>query len=206
MKQRLVFAALLVGALQATMAGSAAADGVASRTDPRANRFVPSTVTAFQQTEEDRGHRYRFMGRLLGTAFSDRVRVGGEIELGKYETMLAGLPGIQVKSYDLRGVMQVILWPNRLSPYFGAAVGVNVLRLDDDAIESVITTMKIDNFGIALGGQAFVGIQLPIAPDVSLFTEARAGAVFDVIDPASVEMGVRGLDGYSGMTGLRMRF
>jgi hypothetical protein len=201
-KRRLFVAALIVGALQVPTARSAAAGELASG----ASRFAATTATAFQQTEEDRGHRYRFMGRLLGTAFADRVRVGGEIELGKYETMLAGLPGIQVKSYDLRGVMQVILWPNHLSPYFGGAVGVHVIRLDDDAIESVITSMKIDNFGIALGGQAFVGIQLPITPDVSLFTEARAGAVFDVIDPASVEMGVRGLDGYSGMTGLRMRF
>ena len=31
-------------------------------------------------------------------------------------------------------------------------------------------------------------------------------SVFDVIDPASVEMGIGGLDGYSGMTGLRMSF
>jgi hypothetical protein len=193
--RRGLVAVLVLGALS-SLPTSAGADSYASS----------GPGSSFAMSEEDRGHRYRFMGQLLGTAYSDRLLIGGEIELGKYETILAGMPGIQVKSYNLRGVVQVVAWPDRLSPYIGGAVGVNVLRLDEDAVESVISSVEIDNFGISLGGVAFVGIQLPISRDLSLFTEARVGALFDVIDPASVEMGIGGLDGYSGMTGLRMRF
>ena len=231
--RRWIVVVLVFVALLAAMPMSAGADTYAS-----------GDVVNFAPRGEDQGHKYRFMGRLLGAAYSDHLLLGGEIELAKYETMLAGMPGIQVKSYNLIGevqrvdtdpldsliesgfvpvvaslgvgprgesynlnaVVQVVAWPDQLSPYIGGAVGVNVLRLDEDALESVISSVKIDNFGISLGGVAFVGIQLPITADVSLFTEARAGALFDVIDPASVEMGVGGLDGYSGMTGLRMRF
>ena len=174
-------------------------------TSARAEPFANADAAVAPQGR-DQGHRYRFIGRLLGTAYADHLLIGGEIELGKYETMLGGLPGIQVKSYNLRGVVQVVAWPDRLSPYFGGAVGVNVLRLDNDAIESVLSDMKVDNFGISLGGLAFVGIQLPISRGVSLFTEGRVGALFDVIDPADVQMGIGGLDGYSAITGVRMRF
>lgn len=170
-----------------------------------AETFVSGGAGLISQADDDRGHRYQFI-QLLGTGYSDHVRLGGELELSKYETMLAGLPAIQVKSYSLRGVLQIVAWPNQLSPYFGGAIGINVLRLDEDSIESVISSMKIDNFGISIGGVGFVGIQMPISREASLFTEARAGAVFDVIDRASVQMGIGGLDGFSGMTGLRMRF
>ena len=170
-----------------------------------AETFVSGGAALAAQADDDRGHRYQFI-QLLGTGYSDLVRLGGELELSRYETMLAGLPGIQVKSYNLRGVLQVIAWPNQLSPYFGGAFGVNVLRLDEDSIESVISSIEIDNFGISLGGVGFVGVQMPISRDLSLFTEARVGAVFNVIDRASVQMGIGGLEGYSGMTGLRMRF
>ena len=170
-----------------------------------AETFVSGGAGLISQADDDRSHRYQFI-QLLGTGYSDHVRLGGELELSKYEAMIAGLPAIEVKSYNLRGVLQIVAWPNQLSPYFGGAFGVNVLRLDEDAIESVISSMEIDNFGISLGGVGFVGIQMPISRDLSLFTEARAGAVFNVIDRASVQMGIGGLDGYSGMTGLRMRF
>lgn len=194
MMRRALVAAVVLATLSAALPISAGAQ-----------TLVSAAVGPATESAEDRGHRYRFI-QLLGSAYSDHIRLGGEIELSKYETILAGLPGIQVKSYNLRGALQIVAWPNQLSPYFGGAVGVNVLRLDDDAIESVITSMKIDNFGISLGGLAFVGIQLPVSRNLSLFTEARVGAVFDVIDEASVEMGIGGLDGYSGMTGLRLRF
>ena len=126
--------------------------------------------------------------------------------MGKYETTLAGLPPIQVKSYDLRGVVQVVAWPNRPSRYVGVAVGVNTLRLDDDAVENLISSMEIDDFGITLGGIGFVGFQIPLNDEMLLFSEARAGAVLEVIDPSSIEMGVGNLDGFSGMAGFRMRF
>jgi len=171
-----------------------------------ADMFASAGVSPSINADEDRGHEYRFMGQLLGTAYSDRLRIGGEIERAKYDTELAGLPGIQVKSYNLRGIVEFVAFPNRLSPYCGGGVGVNVLRLDDDAIENVITTMKIDNFGIALGGFAFAGLQLPITRDVLLFSEFRVGAVFDVLDKADVQMGILGLEGHSSITGLRMRF
>ena len=74
-------------------------------TGARADAATTAGIDAFAPTAEDEGHRYRFRGRLLGTAFSDRLSLGGEIEFAKYETMLAGLPGIQVKSYNLRGVV-----------------------------------------------------------------------------------------------------
>jgi len=194
--RRTIVAWTLLGTLAALAPASAFADTYASS----------DSLPLLSQHNEDEGHRYKFRGQLLGTAFSERIRVGGEIEFSKYETSLAGLPGIQVKSYNLRGVVQLVAWPNRLSPYCGGAVGVDVRRLDRDAVESVITSIEVDNFGIALGGLAFVGIQMPIAEDLSLFTEARVGAVFDVIDRSSVEMGAGSLDGYSAMTGLRMRF
>lgn len=189
---------LIVAALWATTL--VLPSGVAAQT------FAAGDVDLSSNFDEDRGHRYRFRGQLIGTAFSERVRVGGEFEIGKYETALAGLPPVQVKSYDVRGVLQVVAWPHRASPYFGVAFGVNTLRLDDDAVENLISSVKIDNFGIALGGVGFVGFQVPLARGAFLFSEGRVGAVFDVIDPASVEMGVGNLDGFSGVAGLRMRF
>jgi len=171
-----------------------------------AQTFAAGDVDLSSNFDEDQGHRYRFRGRLIGTAFSERVRVGGEFEIGKYETALAGLPPVQVKSYDVRGFLQVVAWPYRPSPYFGVAVGMNTLRLDDDAVENLISSMKVDDVGIALGGVGFVGFQVPLGRGAFLFSEGRAGAVFDVTDPASVEMGVGNLDGFSGIAGLRMRF
>jgi len=193
--RRALVAALLTGVLVAAMPLGA-----------RADMFASGGISPSIYADEDRGHQYRFMHHLLGTAYSGRIRIGGEIELAKYDTELAGLPGIQVKSYNLRGLVEFVAFPNRLSPYWGGGVGVNVMRLDDDAIENVITTMEIDNFGIALGGFAFAGLQVPISRDVLLFTEFRIGAVFDVLDKADVQMGVLGLEGHSGITGLRMRF
>ena len=78
--------------------------------------------------------------------------------------------------------------------------------LDDEAVENLISSMKIDDFGITLGGLGFVGFQFPVSGDTFLFSEARVGGVLDVIDPSSIEMGVGSLDGFSGMAGLRMRF
>lgn len=171
-----------------------------------AETFVAGDLNVAPYLDEDRGHRYHFRGQLIATAFSERIRIGGEFEVAKYETTLAGLPPIQVKSYDLRGVVQVVAWPNRASPYVGVAVGVNTLRLDDDAVENLISSMKIDDFGISLGGIGFVGFQFPLSDDMLLFSEARAGAVLEVIDPSSIEMGVGNLDGFSGVAGFRMRF
>ena len=171
-----------------------------------ADTFAAGDFRVTPGFDEDRGHRYRFRGQLLGTAFSERLRIGGEFEVGKYETMLAGLPPVQVKSYDVRAVVQVVAWPHRPSPYVGVAVGVNTLRLDDEAVENLISSMNIDDFGIALGGLGFVGFQFPLSDDTFFFSEARVGGVLDVIDPSSLEMGGGNLDGVSGMAGLRMRF
>ena len=161
---------------------------------------------AFAPSDDDIGHRYKFLGRSLVSAFGDRLEIGAEIELSKYSTMLAGLPGIQVKSYNIRTVLLFVPWPDRVSPYVGTGLGVDVMRLDDDMVESVIQQMRVDNFGIRMGGVSFLGIQLPVARDAVLFAEGRAAAAFQVIDATDVEMGAGIFEGVGAIAGLRMRF
>ena len=161
---------------------------------------------AFAPKDDDIGHRYKFLGRSLVNAYDDRIFLGAEIELSKYSTMLAGLPGIQVKSYNIRTVLQIVPWPDRISPYFGAGLGVDVMRLDEDMVESVIQGMRVDNFGIRMGGVGFVGLQIPMSSGITLFAEGRAAAAFQVIDEPDVEMGAGIFDGVGAIGGLRMRF
>jgi hypothetical protein len=70
----------------------------------------------------------------------------------------------------------------------------------------VISNYHVDKFGIAIGGVGFVGVQLPIAEDVTLYAEGRAAASFDLFSAADVEMGAGIYDGFGGLAGLRMRF
>ena len=206
--RRALVAATLVAAtfLLALRPSDVRADVYAGATGTGLAPTHHTPLSGFAPKEDDQGHRYRFIGRMLGTAYTDRLRLGAEVELSKYETMLAGLPGIQVKSYNIRAVLQIIPFPDQLSPYVGAGLGVDVMRLDDDMVESVITNYQIDKFGIAMGGVGFVGVQLPVNEYVTLFAEGRAAGAFEVFDAADVEMGAGIYDGYGGIAGLRMRF
>jgi hypothetical protein len=162
--------------------------------------------TAFVHEDADQGHEYRFVGQMLGTAYADRLRLGAEIELSNYDTELAGLPGIQVKSYNIRARLRVVPFPNSFSPYCGAGLGIDILRFNEDQIESVISDYRVDKFGLAIGGVGFVGVQLPISGNVTLYAEGRAAAAFDLFSAADVEMGGGIYEGFGGMAGLRMRF
>lgn len=169
--------------------------------------FAPVAILgAFAPNDDDIGHRYKFLGRSLETSFGDRLFIGAEIELSKYSTMLAGLPGVQIKSYNIRTVLQFVPFPDHISPYVGTGLGVDVMRLDDDMVESVIQQIRVDNFGIRMAGVSFIGIQLPVADGLLLYAEGRAAAAFQVIDAPDVEMGQGIFEGVGGVAGLRMRF
>jgi len=197
------FALLLGSSVAAT---DARADVYASTTNfaNAPTHYIPGT--GFVAKGEDQGHRYRFIGQMLGTAYADRVRLGAEIELSKYEAELAGLPAIQVKSYNIRALLQFVFFPNQLSPYCGGGLGVEVMRFDDDQVESVISRYQVDKFGIAMGGVGFIGVQLPVTENVTLYAEGRASAAFQLFSAADVEMGAGIYDGLGGLAGLRMRF
>lgn len=196
MRRALVVLAMATAAIAAVPA-TAGADG-----------FTPTPVTPedYEDLVDDLGHKYKFKGRALGSAFSEHLQYGGAMEFSKYETDLVGLPGIQIKSYDFRGEFRLVAFPNRLSPYCGGGVWIDVLRLDADAVENVITSLQVDNFEIQLSGLLFAGVQLPVTDELLLFTEARLGGVADVIDRSSVQMGIGPLEGYGGYAGMRMRF
>jgi len=147
-----------------------------------------------------------FIGKLLGSAYNEHLLLGAEIEVGRFEAEVLGMPGIEVDHYNIRALLQFVLFPRSFSPYVGIGVGTDVRRFDEDAVEQSVTSVRVDGMGVALGGTGFVGVQMPIHRAVALFAEGRAGIAFDVLDRADIEMGQGPLDGFGAMAGVRMRF
>lgn len=171
-----------------------------------AEMHLGAGVGALEPWRGDTG--YSVVGQLMGSAFSDHVRLGVEFEYQSYETEILGLAGIDVNSYSLRGVAQFVLLPEKISPYLGIAYGFNLIEVDDDRVDAAFAAsgVDVDAFGVGTGGLLFLGLQVPLAEHFALFAEGRAGIATELTDAFDHQVKSKNLSGYTGMAGVRLSF
>lgn len=149
---------------------------------------------------------YSSIGQVLGSIFSERLRIGGEVEYRSYQTTSVGADDLGVTSYDGRAIVQIVPFPATISPYIGLGAGLNVVELDDDRLNRVHSATDKKAIGVGIGGIGFAGVHVPMGHRVSLFGEARAGVAFDANDQLDQALGSKRLGGFSGMAGMRVSF
>lgn len=146
------------------------------------------------------------IGQVLGSIFSERLRIGGEVEYSSYQTDTVGLDDVGVTSYNGRAIVQFVPFPTTLSPYLGLGAGLNVVELDDDRLDRVHSSVDKKAIGVGIGGIGFAGVHVPLGTRLSLFGEARAGVSFNANDELDQALGSDRLGGFSGMAGMRVSF
>lgn len=150
---------------------------------------------------------YSVLGQVLGSSFGDHLRLGVEVEYRDYEVEILGLDDVQLQSYGLRGVAQLVLFPDSISPYVGVAYGFQLIEVDDERIDRAFASagVDVDPLGVGTGGLGFVGVQVPVGP-LLLFAEGRASIATEIGDDFDDLLKDDQLSGVSGLAGLRLRF
>jgi hypothetical protein len=148
--------------------------------------------------------------QMLGSNASGRSRWGGEFEYREFDTKIAGVHGVGVNSYLLRGMWQYHFRPDAVAtPYIGLGAALVITSLDDAKVDDAKGFNAIDGVGAGLDGVFLLGIsvKVPRAEYLSLFAEGRVGLAFDATGRGSRSgVSVESVGGGSGSAGLRFRF
>ena len=153
---------------------------------------------------------YMLSLQLLGSGASARSRWGGEFEYRNFETRVAGVSGVDMESFILRGMWQQHFRPEAfVTPYVGLGLGVAINVVDDRKIDRNRGEDIRGSTGAGLDAIFMMGIRALIrgAEYMSVFAEGRVGVGFDMTgrnDEDGVE--VEQIGGVSLNGGIRFRF
>lgn len=148
---------------------------------------------------------------------SDHVRVGGEAVFSQFKRAVdlsavgGGNPEVTMRTYELRFVTRYVMFPDKLTPYFGVGGGLILIDLDDGELQSLFgaagSLRNTGKLGIGGGVDGQIGLELPLfTKDLNLFGEARAKYNWEFTHNLAPEVGPNNYNGISAVLGIRGRY
>ncbi len=146
--------------------------------------------------------------RVLADKLGDRLRVGAELAVRDYHVATVAMDDVRVSRYSGRAVVQVVAFPHTVTPYAGFGVGFELLDIAGEAAQAALRNAGVEVQESAVGarGAAFLGLQVPVLPELSLFAEGRAGLAFELNREFENALAPDDIGSVSGFAGMRLAF
>jgi len=137
-----------------------------------------------------------------------RLRVGAGVGHRSYRVEVARFRDVRADAWHARALLNFVPFPRNLSPYAGLGVSFELLRSRDERLEDALRGLATEGraFGLSAGGNAFLGLQMPLGSAVSVFAEGRAGVDLEVGGEFDGDLNPEDLGDVSGFAGLRLVF